>query len=65
MKNIETNYLMLLIFFALGYLFGFCLVGILTYKLVMFSDKKLEYAMKNGMVCGFITILFTILVYFI
>ena len=49
----KTNYLLLLLFFALGYFFGFCLVGIVTYPVIKFNEKYLEYAMKNGMICGF------------
>ena len=49
----DTNYLLLLIFFALGYLFGFCIVGIFLYPIIKFDEKHLEYAMKNGMISGF------------
>lgn len=64
MKSKEEKYVLIVIFFALGYLFGFSLIGIITYPLVLFNDKRLEFAMKNGMICGFlIGILFLTLVY--
>lgn len=54
MKSKKAMYFLLVIFFALGYLFGFSLIGVITYPLVIFNEKRLEYAMKNGMVCGFL-----------
>ena len=52
-RESKINYLALLLFFALGYLFGFCLIGIITYPVVKFNEQDYEYAMKNGMICGF------------
>ena len=52
-KN-NTNYWLLWLFFALGYFFGFCLVGIFLYPIIKFDQKYLEDAMKTGMVSGFI-----------
>lgn len=49
----KINYFTLLLLFALGYFFGFCLIGIITYPVVKFNEKDYEYAMKNGMICGF------------
>ncbi len=52
-NNNIINYWSLVLFFALGYLFGFLLVGIFSYPLVKFDNKYLEDAMKHGMICGF------------
>ena len=65
MKKREENYFITLIFFALGYFFGFCLVGIILYPIVKFDDNHLEYAMKNGMISGFcVSVLLLILMQF-
>ena len=53
-KNNIINYWSLVLFFALGYFFGFVLVGMFTYPLIKFDQKELEDAMKHGMLCGFV-----------
>lgn len=50
----KTNYLMLWVFFALGYLFGFVIVGIFLYPIVKFNEEELTDAMRSGMICGLI-----------
>lgn len=50
----KTNYLLMWLFFSLGYFFGFLLFPIFLYKVVKFNEKYLQDAMRSGMVCGFI-----------
>lgn len=54
MKKDKTNYLLLWTFFALGYFFGFLIVGIFLYPIISFEEKYLTDAMRNGTICGFV-----------
>ena len=50
----KINYLLVWLFFSLGYFFGFLLVPIFLYKVIRFNEKYLQDAMRSGLVCGFI-----------
>ena len=57
----KTNYILLTVFFVLGYFFGFILIGVFAYPLIKFNEDYLTYSMKNGMVCGFVVGIFLLI----
>ncbi len=50
----KVNYLLLWVFFSLGYFFGFLLVPIFLYPIIKYNEKYLTDSMRSGMICGFV-----------
>ncbi len=50
----KVNYILLWVFFSLGYFFGFLLVPIFLYPIIKYNEKYLTDSMRSGMICGFI-----------
>ena len=50
----KTNYLLVWLFFSLGYFFGFLIIPVVLYKVIKFNETYLQDAMRSGLICGFI-----------
>ncbi|MBQ6285126.1 MAG: hypothetical protein IJK67_02310 [Bacilli bacterium] len=50
----KVNYLLLWVFFSLGYFFGFLLAPIFLYPIIKYNEKYLTDSMRSGMICGFV-----------